>query len=199
MVKHLSALQETRVHPWVGKIPWRRKWQPTPVFLPEKSHGPWSLVGYHPWGRKESDTTEWLHFHLFCDLLWAMILPHESQQRLWNIHTYFPLFTDVSPNITRSTCPACLLDPEREGTELGCTCQTQPQSVISQPIQVVWTSQALSVEPPCWAQPACRHPSNSACFCRVLWFCGCLSHSLCWHKMCLLGSDLIITLNALVL
>ena len=45
-----------------GTIPWRRKWQPTPVFLPGKSHGRWSLVGYCPWGRKESDTTERLHF-----------------------------------------------------------------------------------------------------------------------------------------
>ena len=44
--------------PWVGKIPWRRKWQPTPVFLPEKSHGQRSLVGYSPWGHKELDTTE---------------------------------------------------------------------------------------------------------------------------------------------
>ena len=44
--------------PWVGKIPWRRKWQPTPVFLPGKSHGRRSLVGYCPWGRKESDTTK---------------------------------------------------------------------------------------------------------------------------------------------
>ena len=39
---------------------WRRKWQPTPVFMPGKSHGPRSLVGYSPRGRKESDTTEWL-------------------------------------------------------------------------------------------------------------------------------------------
>ena len=38
-------------------------WQPTPVFLPGKSHGWRSLVGYSPWGCKESDTTEWLHFH----------------------------------------------------------------------------------------------------------------------------------------
>ena len=37
---------------------WRRKWQPTPVFLPGKSHGQRSLGGYSPWGRKESDTTE---------------------------------------------------------------------------------------------------------------------------------------------
>ena len=44
--------------PWVGKIPWNRKWQPTPVFLPEKSHGQRSLVGYGPCGHKESDTTE---------------------------------------------------------------------------------------------------------------------------------------------
>ena len=41
-----------------GEIPWRRKWQPTPVFLPGESHGRWSLVGYSPRGRKESDTTE---------------------------------------------------------------------------------------------------------------------------------------------
>ena len=43
---------------WVRKIPWRRAWQPTPVFLPGESHGQRSLVGYSPWGHKESDTTE---------------------------------------------------------------------------------------------------------------------------------------------
>ena len=45
-------------YPLVGKIPWRRKWQPTPVFMPGKSHVQGSLTGYSPWGRKESDTTE---------------------------------------------------------------------------------------------------------------------------------------------
>ena len=50
--------------PWVGKIPWRRKWQPTPVVLPRKLHGRRSLVDYSPWGCKESDTTERLHFSL---------------------------------------------------------------------------------------------------------------------------------------
>ena len=39
----------------IRKMPWRRKWQPTPVFLPRESHGQWSLVGYNPWGHKESD------------------------------------------------------------------------------------------------------------------------------------------------
>ena len=53
--------------PWVGKIPWRRKWQHTPVFLPGKSHGWRSLVGYSPWGRKELDTTERLSLSCFPD------------------------------------------------------------------------------------------------------------------------------------
>ena len=53
-LKRLPAIWET----WVGKIPWRRKWQPTPVFLPGESRGQRSLVGYSPWGHKESDTTE---------------------------------------------------------------------------------------------------------------------------------------------
>ena len=43
--------------PWVRKSPWRRKWQPTPVFLPVESHGQSSLEGYSPWGLKELDTT----------------------------------------------------------------------------------------------------------------------------------------------
>ena len=55
-VKHLPTMQETQVRPWVGKILWRRKWQPT-----GKSHGRRSMVGYSPWGRKESDMTERLH------------------------------------------------------------------------------------------------------------------------------------------
>ena len=49
--------------PWVGKIPWRRKWQLTPGFLPGESHGQRSLVGYSPRSHKESDTTERLHFY----------------------------------------------------------------------------------------------------------------------------------------
>ena len=59
-----------QVDPWVGKIPWRRKWQPTPVFLPEKSHGQRSLVGYSPWGRKESDATERRSVHAHIVSAW---------------------------------------------------------------------------------------------------------------------------------
>ena len=48
-------------NPWIGKIPWRRAWKPTPVFLPGESHGQKSLVGYSPWSHKESDMTEHTH------------------------------------------------------------------------------------------------------------------------------------------
>ena len=51
--------------PWVRTIPWRRKCQPTPVPLPEKSHRQRDLVGYSTWGYKESDTTERLTFYLY--------------------------------------------------------------------------------------------------------------------------------------
>ena len=46
--------------PGLGKIPWRKAWQPTTVFLHGKSHGQRSLAGYNSWGHKESDTTEQL-------------------------------------------------------------------------------------------------------------------------------------------
>ena len=45
-------------HPWIRKIPWRRAWQPTPVFLLGESHGQRRLAGYSPWGYKESDMTK---------------------------------------------------------------------------------------------------------------------------------------------
>ena len=57
-VKRLLQCGRPRFKPWVGKIPWRRKWQSTPVLLPGKSHGQRSLVGYSLRGLKESDTTE---------------------------------------------------------------------------------------------------------------------------------------------
>ena len=81
---------------------WSRKWHPTPVLMPGKSHGRRNLVGCSPWGREESDTTERLRFHfsLFTFMHWrrkwqptAVFLPGESQGwgslvgcRLWG-HT----------------------------------------------------------------------------------------------------------------
>ena len=61
MVKYLPAMkkkQETQLIPELGRFPWRKVWQPIPVFLPGESHGQQSLVGYSPWGCKDLDTTE---------------------------------------------------------------------------------------------------------------------------------------------
>ena len=77
---------------WVGKIPRRKKWQHTPVFLPGKFHGQRSLVGYSPWGHKELDPTEKLECththththtrHFFFMLLLLLLLSRFSRARL---------------------------------------------------------------------------------------------------------------------
>ena len=59
-VKNLPACRRPRFDPWVRKIPCRRNWQSTPVFLLGEFHGQRSLVGYSPWGCRELDMTEWL-------------------------------------------------------------------------------------------------------------------------------------------
>ena len=60
MVNNLPAMQETWVQFWAWEDPWRRKWQPTPVFLPGEFNGQRSLGGYSPWGHPELDMTEQL-------------------------------------------------------------------------------------------------------------------------------------------
>ena len=55
--KSASQCWRCSFNSWVRKIPWKRRWQTTPVFLPEEFHGQRSLVGYSPWGHKESDMT----------------------------------------------------------------------------------------------------------------------------------------------
>ena len=68
-VKNLPANEgdtwDSRFDPWVGKIPWRREWQPTPVFLPGKLHGQGSLESCSSWGHKVLDTTEHAHMHVW--------------------------------------------------------------------------------------------------------------------------------------
>jgi len=75
-------------NPWVGKILWRRQWQPTPVLLPGKFRGWRSLVGYSPWGHKELEITEQLHFHF----LWTL-----------TANIYLPLLAKIN-NTTRQSC-----------------------------------------------------------------------------------------------
>ena len=81
-----------RFDPWVRKIPWRRKWQPTPVFWPGESHGQRSLAGYSPRDHKESDTTEWRTrspFYLLTPSpVWneSIIWENLGQSALTNVH-----------------------------------------------------------------------------------------------------------------
>ena len=93
-----TAVWETGFDPWVRKIPWRRKWQPTPVFLPGKS-----LVGYSPLGLKESDKTEWLHFEL-----WAQNRPcfpgkiREKANYSVTLPKCLPVMSTLNNNITKN-------------------------------------------------------------------------------------------------
>ena len=84
---------------WVGKIPWRRKWQPTPVLLPGKFHLWRSLVCYSPWGGKVSDTTERLHFHFSTNTCWtALFFPFSflaTLLLLFFLNKGWDQFTDV--------------------------------------------------------------------------------------------------------
>ena len=86
---------------WVGKIPWRRKWLPTPVFLPRVFHGQRSLAGCSPWGHKQSDMTEQFHFlsfflihkikfYLFkCTVLWLSYLSMFSRFiHVWHVSDF---------------------------------------------------------------------------------------------------------------
>ena len=76
--------KKNRFSLWAGKIPRSRKWQPIPIFLPEKFHGLRSLAGYSPWGHKESDTTEQLthtHTHWSWSSWGASLLG--SGEKLW--------------------------------------------------------------------------------------------------------------------
>ena len=89
-VKNLPAMQETQesgFDPWVfGKMPWRRKWQPTPVFLPEKSHGQRSLVGHSLRGHKQQDMTKQPSTHL---VIWLHQVPIVAHRSL-NFHCSLP-------------------------------------------------------------------------------------------------------------
>ena len=119
--------------PGLGRSPGEGNGKHTPVFLPGKSHALRSLVGYSPWGRKESDTTEWLHFHflsgsfLVFGLSWDVISPKKWPpilSKLLSIHpnlhvtslqhiafVHFLHGPSHSPNLSHS-CICSLLHPQ---------------------------------------------------------------------------------------
>ena len=74
--------------PWIGKIPWRREWQPTPVFVPGEFHGQRILAGYSPWGHKELDMPERLT-HTLIVILTITVL-EENRMRSWLLNLLIP-------------------------------------------------------------------------------------------------------------
>ena len=105
--------------PGEGKIPWRRKWEPTLVFLPRESHGQRSLVRHRLLGHKESDTTERLHFHFPTEI--------EDIKKRWKGYT-----EDLHKNDLNDLCPclhACTshayLSPSY--LHLGCISESCPR------------------------------------------------------------------------
>ena len=89
--KSTCQCRRYRFNTWLRKIPRRRKWQPTPVFLPEKSHGQRSLVGYRQEGRAELDTTE---------VTWHILTGKAEDQQPWKSSSAFSGFYSVM-----SYCP----------------------------------------------------------------------------------------------
>ena len=123
-------------HPWIGKIPQGRTWQPTPVFLPWESHGQRSLVGYNPWGHKSrTRLSDWACMQALCDLA-----PNSLSQELHEraSQTDFPTLVEFMIYGTASTqwkmrlsqrgqcfhwgCPDITVDP------LYCSAESQNQS-----------------------------------------------------------------------
>jgi len=105
-------------------IKWRRKWQPTPVFLPGKSHGWWNLVGYSPWGRKELDTTEQLHWDWALDKLLSGIWIYEfiyMYECMWKLswHLYF-CQQRLLPVTTGTYSPRRFITPSSPSPLLSC-------------------------------------------------------------------------------
>ena len=74
-----------RFDPWVRKIPWRREWQPSPVFLPGEFHGQRHLSSCSPWSCKELDTVKQLTLSLFCFSSALEIQVHELTLKVMNI------------------------------------------------------------------------------------------------------------------
>ena len=86
--------RDTGSIPGLARSPWSRRWQFTPIFFPGKSHGQRSLVGCSPWGRKESGTTERLHYLLIrASLVTQMVknLPAKQETRVRSLGQEDPL------------------------------------------------------------------------------------------------------------
>ena len=132
-------------NPSVGKIPWRRKWQLTLVFLPGESHGQRSLTGYSSWGHKESDTTERLHCNFNFTLSRDDSHIFNSTQALWST------FPSLSPVPTQSPPPQSQ--------------QGQAQHLLPTPSHACSSFSNPSLKPGAFRQKHGSQPRGPHCLC----------------------------------
>ena len=115
-VENLPVKQATWFNRWVGRIPWRGEWQPTPVFLPGKSHGQRSLAGYRHWVCREMDGRDWALMHAFMMTLYMWITIKGTQWG-WNCLTHYPTVAHrISPLMTYPLGLQCLRSRKLKGS-----------------------------------------------------------------------------------
>ena len=119
-VKRLPAMRETGVRSLGWEDAWRRKWQPTPVLLPRKFHGWRILVGYSPWGHKESDTTERIH-----------------DFTIYNRKSFVPLFSLKQESVAKYKWESRVEGPFQRGNYTVCYIAQSGLGIFSQ-VPLVW-------------------------------------------------------------
>ena len=98
--------------PWIRKIPWRRKWQSTPVFLPGEFHGQRSLVVYSPWGHKELDMTERLTLMLCTHRAASLCCTADTNRTLESNHQWNKVVSTEKNNNNNSSLLGFLQCPQ---------------------------------------------------------------------------------------
>ena len=129
--------------PWVGKIPWRRAWQPTPVFWPGESHRQRSLAGYSPWGHEESDTTEWLTLWLFIICIISLESAYKQYRVLFVFlcHVYFTsMFGGICSRWPRGG------DSMIPGDHPSLSCEFTVKGKVSVSASLLWAMASLARE-----------------------------------------------------
>ena len=138
-----------RFDSWAGTIPWRRAWQPTPVFLPGKSQGKRSFAGYSPWSHKKLDMTEQLTCFPFTNLRVRGLREEEvvgalrRMQTRWLTNkfnfTTFPRYTSVQtwirkyPDTIRTRQAGMVWDPEHAHPHELQASKAQQNSTVEDP------------------------------------------------------------------
>ena len=138
-------------NPWVRKIPWRRKWQPTPVFSPGKFHGQRSLEVYNPWGHRESNTTGCVHIHMYNNGFSSLSKTRTCwylMKIIGNIILLIKVFYKVKITWTcfQSSCYCCLVAQSCSSLcdPVDCTPPSSSVHGIPQAIIVKWVSISFS-------------------------------------------------------